>query len=150
MTRRDVLKAGTVGLLEPGLARRDVPREVGCGFESRRTAYEPIDIGREPQFLFDLYTVDSTWGLHEKQELVRRVAHTCRRHPANPLWPVDYSNPPAHFWALRDQDGLFRIWYQLNQRIHFPQGRKRGGDAVPPVHGLCAIEGWHRLGASQP
>src|SRR5688572_1570019 len=113
LSRRDVVKAGTLGLLGWALPGAMLPRDAAADLKAGVLPEEPLEIGREPQFLFDLYTVDSTWGLHEKQELVRRVAHTCRRHAANPLWPVDYSNPPAHFWAVRDQDGLFRIWYQL-------------------------------------
>jgi hypothetical protein len=125
VTRRDVVKAGTRALLGCALGGL-LPRQAAADLTAGVLPDEPLDIGREPQFLFDLYAVDSTWGLHEKQELVRRVAHTCRKHAANPVWPIDYSNPPSHFWAVRDEDGLFRIWYQLNQRIHFPQGRQKG------------------------
>jgi len=72
---------------------------------------EPVEIGREPQFLFDLYVVDTTWGLKLKGEPVKRVLHQPKKHPANPLIAGD---DPSHLWVLRETNGLFRMWYQSN------------------------------------
>ena len=32
---------------------------------------EPLEIGHEPQFVFDLHVVDTTWGLKPKGEPVK-------------------------------------------------------------------------------
>ena len=72
---------------------------------------EPMEIGHEPQFVFDLHVVDTTWGLRPKGEPVLRVLHQPRKHPANPLITGD---DPSHLWALREEDGKFRMWYQAN------------------------------------
>lgn len=72
---------------------------------------EPMEIGNEPQFLFDLHVVDTTWGLKLKGEPVKRVLHQAKKHPANPLITGD---DPSHLWVLREADGKFRMWYQAN------------------------------------
>ncbi len=72
---------------------------------------EPIEIGHEPQFVFDLYNVDTAWGLKSKGEPVKRVLHQPKKHAANPLITGD---DPSHLWVLRESDGKFRMWYQAN------------------------------------
>lgn len=72
---------------------------------------EPLAIGREPQFVCDLHVVDMTWGLKPKGEPVKRVLHQARKHPANPVLTGD---DPSHLWVLREEGGLFRMWYQSN------------------------------------
>jgi hypothetical protein len=115
------LKAGALGLLGAGFppampaARADV--SVG------KLPDEPLEIDQEPQFLFDLHVVDSTWALEEKKEPVRRVLGRCQKHPANPLLTGDH---PSHLWVVRDEDNLFRMWYQLNERIKYEQPRQKG------------------------
>jgi hypothetical protein len=74
---------------------------------------EPVEIGHEPQFVFDLYIVDNHWGLRIKKESVQRVFHQPVKHPANPLVGID--DDFSWHWILRDPDtGLFRMWYQAN------------------------------------
>lgn len=72
---------------------------------------EPIEIGREPQFVCDLHVVDTTWGLRSKGEPVERIAHQPKKHAGNPLLAGD---DPSHLWVLREDDGRFRMWYQSN------------------------------------
>ncbi len=72
---------------------------------------EPVEIGTEPQFVFDLYVVDTTWGLKPKGEPVKRVLHQPKKHPSNPLITGD---DPSHLWVLRESDSKFRMWYQAN------------------------------------
>lgn len=72
---------------------------------------EPMEIGTEPQFVFDLFVVDTTWGLKLKGEPVKRFLHQPKKHPANPLITGD---DPSHLWVLRETNGLFRMWYQAN------------------------------------
>lgn len=72
---------------------------------------EPLDIGHDPQFVFDLHVVDTTWGLKPKGEPVLRVMHQAKKHAANPVITGD---DPSHLWALREDDGRFRMWYQAN------------------------------------
>src|SRR6185295_12074098 len=79
-----------------------------------RPPQEPIDIGHEPQFVFDLHVVDTTWGLRSKGEPVKRVLHQPVKHPANPLITGD---DPSHLWVLREGDGKFRMWYQANVKV---------------------------------
>ena len=72
---------------------------------------EPIEIGHESQFVFDLHVVDTTWALKLKGEPVKRVSHQALKHAANPLITGD---DPSHVWVLRESDGKFRMWYQAN------------------------------------
>jgi hypothetical protein len=75
LSRRDLLKAGPAALLGLGLSPSSLaPDAAAVDLGPGVLPQEPLDIGETPQFLFDLYTVDSTWGLHEKQDLVRRFA----------------------------------------------------------------------------
>lgn len=46
---------------------------------------EPIEIGHEPQFLFDTYIVDNHWPLRRNREPVRLIFHPPKKHAANPL-----------------------------------------------------------------
>lgn len=72
---------------------------------------EPVAINHDPQFVFDLHIVDTTWGLKSKGEPVQRVLHQPVKHPSNPLITGD---DPSHLWVLREPDGKFRMWYQAN------------------------------------
>jgi len=81
---------------------------------------EPLEIGREPQFVFDLYVVDTTWGLKPKGEPVKRVLHQPKKHAANPLITGD---DPSHLWVVREDDGRFRMWYQANVMFKGKYGR---------------------------
>lgn len=75
---------------------------------------EPVEIGHEPQFVFDLHVVDTTWGLKSKGEAVTRVSHQAKKHEGNPLMSGD---DPSHLWVLREDDGRFRMWYQANVKL---------------------------------
>lgn len=92
-------------LLLPAAAPVLLPAQSG-GFP-----VEPVEIGNEPQFVLDLYLVDTTWPLKPKGEPVKRVSHQAKKHPANPLITGD---DPSHLWVLREGDGRFRMWYQAN------------------------------------
>ncbi|WP_395749193.1 hypothetical protein [Prosthecobacter sp.] len=81
------------------------------GNASGALPHEPIEIGHTPQFVLDLQVVDSTWGLKSKGEPVTRVLHQAKKHAGNPLITED---DPSHLWVLREDDGLFRMWYQAN------------------------------------
>jgi hypothetical protein len=72
---------------------------------------EPVEINHDPQFVFDLHVVDTTWGLKSKGEPMKRVLHQAAKHPGNPLITGD---DPSHLWVLREDDGRFRMWYQAN------------------------------------
>lgn len=72
---------------------------------------EPLEIAHEPQFVFDLHVVDTTWGLRPKGEPVLRVVHQATKHVGNPLITGD---DPSHLWVVREADGKFRMWYQAN------------------------------------
>lgn len=85
---------------------------------------EPIDVGYEPQFVFDNYVVDNHWAIKYKREAVQRVFHTATKHSANPVMDADQ---PSYLWVVRDaEDGLFRMWYQANTQVRgaAEEGRK--------------------------
>jgi hypothetical protein len=84
---------------------------VGATVLAEQVPPEPLEIGHDPQFVFDLQVVDTTWGLKPKGEPVKRVLHQPVKHPANPLITGD---DPSHLWVLREADGKFRMWYQAN------------------------------------
>lgn len=75
---------------------------------------EPMEIGHEPQFVFDLHVVDLTWGLKSKGEPMKRVLHPPVKHASNPLITGD---DPSHLWVVREDDGRFRMWYQANVKV---------------------------------
>lgn len=73
-----------------------------------------------------------TWPLKEKQEPVKRVFHSPKKHPANPLWSGDQ---PSNLWVARDdQEGLFRMWYQAN----IPIAGSSDGDGQPDYQALVS------------
>jgi len=75
---------------------------------------EPLEIGTNPQWLFDDWTVDNHWAIKYKTQAVERVFHTAEKHPASPIMTGDQ---PSYVWVVRDsKDGLFRMWYQANFR----------------------------------
>jgi hypothetical protein len=86
---------------------------------------EPVEIGDTPQFFVDDYLVDNRWAVRfgdESREMVLRVFHPPKKHPANPLYLAERTEPasapqggPSWFSVLRDEKtGLFRMWYQDN------------------------------------
>jgi hypothetical protein len=123
ISRREALKAGVAGACGAAASLAVTPGRAEAGIVPGSLPHTPLEIGREPQFLFDLHTVDCTWSLREKQAPVRRVFHSCKRHGDAPLLTGD---DPSHFWVVRDDDGKFRLWYQLNRRVHYPEGRQPG------------------------
>ncbi len=83
---------------------------------------EPIEIGHEPQFLFDNYVVDNHWAIKYKREAVQRVFHQAKKHEANPIMTGDQ---PSYAWVVRDeQSGVFRMYYQANFRNSVPDDEK--------------------------
>lgn len=122
--RRDFLSLAALGVCGLGVGGLAAPRQASANIGVGLLPKEPLEIGNEPQFVFDLHAVDSTWALHEKLDPVMRVFHGCQKHAANPMLTGDN---PSHFWVVRDEEsGLFRMWYQLNQRIDYKQPRQKG------------------------
>ena len=73
---------------------------------------EPVAIGHEPQFLFDMYIVDNHWALTYADEGFKRVSHQPKKHPGNPVVPTGEVFKISNIWVMRDgRDGLFRMWY---------------------------------------
>ena len=61
VTRRDLLKSGALGLLStvlPGMWPGASAADLRAGI----LPAEPLEIGREPQFLFDLHTATARGG----------------------------------------------------------------------------------------
>lgn len=76
---------------------------------------EPVQIGHEPQFLFDNWIVDNHWAIRYKRQAVKRVFHQARKEPANPVMKAD---APSFVSVFHDrQAGLFRMYYQANIRL---------------------------------
>ncbi|MDP6443593.1 MAG: hypothetical protein QGG36_19095 [Pirellulaceae bacterium] len=70
---------------------------------------EPIDIGAEPQFVFDNFIVDNHWALKYKRESVGRVFHQPKKFAGNPV----IAGEGGYTTVIRDTEaGLFRMWYQ--------------------------------------
>lgn len=121
--RRNVLKSAVLGLLGCQAASASLTQVTNAGITPGVLPTEPLEIGSEPQFLFDLHTVDCTWAVQEKKEPVRRVFHPCTKHAEKPLL---FGDDPSHFWVTRDENGPFRMWYQLNRKVDYPGGRPKG------------------------
>src|SRR5687768_15166545 len=66
---------------------------------------EPLEIGHEPQFLFDLHVVDNHWPLKRNAEPVRLVFHRPQKHAANPL--LHGPGRGGYVYVLRDPAGPF-------------------------------------------
>ena len=60
ISRRDVLKAGPAALLGLGLAAGTLARHAAADLRAGLLPQEPLDIGDDPQFLFDLHTTPSS------------------------------------------------------------------------------------------
>lgn len=70
---------------------------------------EPVEIGTDPQFVFDNYVIDNHWALKYKRQAVRRVLHPPEKYKGNPVIVGD----GGYVCVARDpQTGLFRMWYQ--------------------------------------
>jgi hypothetical protein len=69
---------------------------------------EPVEIGTEPQFVFDNYVIDNRWALKYKRESVGRAFHPPEKHPENPLIRGDGGS----LSVVKDESGRFRLWYQ--------------------------------------
>lgn len=70
---------------------------------------EPLNIGTQPQFVFDLHTIDNHWALRYKREAVQRVFHQPKKFPGNPVIAGEGGYATVH----RDKNsGRFRMWYQ--------------------------------------
>lgn len=110
--RRELLKAGAAGLAGWGIASL-AATEARAAMPLGALVAEPLEIGRQPQFLFDLYVVDCTWGLRSKGEPVKRVFHPPVKHKANPVLTGD---DPSFLWTAQDRPGgTIHAWYQANQ-----------------------------------
>lgn len=71
---------------------------------------EPLEIGHEPQFLFDLYVVDNHWPVNRQHPSVELVFHAPEKHAGNPVF-----EPGTLSWVqVLRENGKFRMWYQLN------------------------------------
>jgi hypothetical protein len=123
--RRDLLKSGVLAMLGLGLDGSVVTQSAAAGVGPGALPQEPLEIGDQPQFVLDLYAVDSTWALYEKRDPVKRVFHAPRKHASNPLLGGDL---PSNPWVTRDgANGLFRMWYQVNLPIDYKnQPRQKG------------------------
>jgi hypothetical protein len=123
VSRRAALQAGAFGLLGVAATPSSRIKRAAAGIAADAWPKTPLEIGHDPQFLFDLHVVDCTWGVQEKSESVKRVFHAARKHGDAPLLSGDQ---PSHFTVMRDDDGTFRLWYQLNHRLEYPGGRPKG------------------------
>lgn len=99
------------------------------GFLFAELPKEPIEIGFEPQFLFDNHIVDNHLATKYKRQDVSRVFHPAEKHPDNPILPGDN---PSHLWVVRDSDsGLFRLYYQANYRVDTRQTADENQETLP-------------------
>ncbi len=93
-----------------------VALSVGAGASSDALAVdplpgEPVEIGADPQFVFDNYVVDNHWAIRYKREAVERVFHPPVKYAGNPV----IEGHGGYACVDRDDGGLFRIWYQTWQ-----------------------------------
>ncbi len=106
---------------------------------------EPLDIGYEPQFLFDGYVVDNHWAIRYKRQAMRRVFHQAKKHGE----PVMRGDQPSFLWVVRDEKaGLFRMYYQANFRSDVADFGERA-----KVHNsdcVCRVEGRRRVDSAGP
>ncbi len=94
----------------------------GFGIAADTLPEEPVEIGNEPQFLFDNYIVDNHWAIKYKREAVTRVFHQAVKHPANPIMTGDQQ---SFLWVIRDESAdVFRMYYQANFRNSTPTSKK--------------------------
>jgi len=96
---------------------------------------EPVPIGHEPQFVFDLHVIDNHWPLKRNAETVRMRFHQPRKHPANPL--LRGPGRGGYVYALRDSDGKFRMYYQASDPLGAEaEGAKTGTAYAESQDGL--------------
>lgn len=73
---------------------------------------EPVQIGRQPQYVFDNWIVDNHWAIHYKTEAIRRVLHPPVKYAGNPV----IAGRGGYVNVDRDAEtGLFRMWYQASR-----------------------------------
>jgi hypothetical protein len=90
---------------------------------------EPVEIGQEPQFVFDGWIVENYWALKYKRQSVDRVFHQPTKHAANPLLTGD---DPGYPWVIRDPaSGLFRMYYQANFEVAATKKPAQAGETLP-------------------
>jgi hypothetical protein len=80
---------------------------------------EPLEIGDEPQYVFDLHVVDNHWANKYKRHAVKRVFHRPEKHPDNPLFQdgrTEVDAPLAGNFCVEhdDESGFFRAWYKVS------------------------------------
>ena len=110
--RRQLLQVGSLGLLSLNwLPGRLSPSAEG-GDSQGKFLDEPLEIGGDPQFLFDLHVVDNHWPLKRNAEPVRLAFHQPQKHPANPL--LHGPGRGGYLYALREPGGPFRMYYQAS------------------------------------
>ena len=117
---------------------------------------EPLNIGHEPQFLFDNYVVDNHWAIRYKRQAVTRVFHQATKHASNPV--MSHDAPSFCSIVYDEQAGLFRMYYQANIRAteSLPDGLQETLPAsaqrskISNVHRLCGVEGRHQLDSTGP
>jgi len=77
----------------------------------------PVKIDAKRQLFVDDYLLKSMSGL-------KRQYHEMKRHPANPVWkPPEWIGMP--FYVMRDENGKFRLWYQVRTRYQNADGKAR-------------------------
>jgi hypothetical protein len=84
-----------------------------------------IQIGTQPQFVFDNHLVDNVWALKYKRESVRRVFHQPKKHEANPV----IAGTGGFLSVARDKkSGRWQMWFQTS--VVDPQGDEPADYAV--------------------
>ncbi|MBL9083481.1 MAG: hypothetical protein JNK76_16815 [Planctomycetales bacterium] len=73
---------------------------------------EPLAIGTEPQFVFDRHVIDNQWAVKYKSQRLERVFHQPKKHDGNPL----IAGEGNHVQVRRRADGLYQMWYDLDNR----------------------------------
>lgn len=90
---------------------------------------EPVEIGQDPQFVFDNWIVENYWAIKYKRQSVDRVFHQPTKHAANPVLTGD---DPGFPWVIRDPDtGLFRMYYQANFEVAAGKKPAQAGETLP-------------------